>query len=120
MWSPASLSSIVRAIAVPAFAICIGARPSALDGVTASAVAPRLITGVGIEDVTMISNSANTANGFSAEPSAVPVSVAPPGPVPGGSDPLPGIAVSTRATPGAASSRYLRTKSAHGNGGCAG
>ncbi len=46
----------------------------------------------------------------------MPVSVAPPGPVPGGSAPFPGIAVITRANPGVASSRYLRTKSAHGIG----
>jgi hypothetical protein len=62
----------------------------------------------------MISNSAYTVNGFATEPSAVPVSVVPPGPVPGGSEPLPGIAVTTRATPGDASSRYLRTNSSQG------
>ena len=52
------------------------------------------------------SNSLRTMNGFCAEPSAVAVSVAPPGPVPGGNAPLPGKAVMQRATLGRASSRY--------------
>ena len=43
------------------------------------------------------------------EPSAVPFS-SPLAPVPGGSDPLPGRAVSTRATPGRRLSRYFVTK----------
>ena len=42
----------------------------------------------------------------------MPVALAPPPLVPGGSAPLPGMAVSTRATPGAASSRYFVTNCA--------
>ena len=77
----------------------IGASPSARLGECVEVTPATTTLPVGTVVVTVISNSLNTSNGFSAEPSAVPVSVAPPGPVPGGSDALAGNRATTRATP---------------------
>ena len=72
--------------------------------------AVRLVAGVVVLRVS--SNSLNTSSGFSGEPSATPFST-PLAPVPGGSDPLPVTAVSTRATPGLSASRYFVTNASH-------
>ena len=115
---PPSARRMSNRNAVSTSASCIGATPSAWLGVRARVRAlPMWMRRTGTVLVSVISNSAKTSNGCAALPSAVPVSVGPPGPVPGVTEPLPVMAANARAVCGAASSRYLVTKASHVSGG---